>query len=41
MDRPEFMRLPLKVIPDEIILQYNLKDKADENGWVSTVKPGL
>jgi hypothetical protein len=28
------MQLLLKVIPDEIILQYNLKDKADEKGWV-------
>lgn len=26
MDRPEYMRLPMKIMPEEIIKQYNLKD---------------
>jgi hypothetical protein len=34
MARPEFMRLQLKLIPDEIIAQYNLREKADNKGWV-------
>jgi hypothetical protein len=34
MKRPEFMRLKLSLIPEEIIEQYNLKDKVDDRGWV-------
>jgi hypothetical protein len=34
MECPEFMRLPLKLIPTEIIDKYNLREKADDNGWV-------
>jgi hypothetical protein len=34
MARPEFMLLQLKLIPDEIIAQYNLREKADDKGWV-------
>eukprot|EP00804_Cyclotella_cryptica_P020408 CCRYP_012623-RA/>CCRYP_012623-RA protein AED:0.44 eAED:0.44 QI:0/0/0/1/0/0/2/0/536 len=34
MECPEFMRLPLKLIPTEIIEKYNLRDKADDKGWV-------
>ena len=34
MEHPEFMRLQIKLIPDEIIKKYNLKEKVDENGWV-------
>ena len=33
MVRPEYMRLPLKLIPTEIIQQYKLNDIAEE-GWV-------
>ena len=34
MERPEFMRLPLKLIPPEIIAKYNLRKKADDKGFV-------
>eukprot|EP00804_Cyclotella_cryptica_P017345 CCRYP_018994-RB/>CCRYP_018994-RB protein AED:0.46 eAED:0.46 QI:0/-1/0/1/-1/0/1/0/128 len=34
MERPEYMRLPLKLIPPEIIAKYNLRDKADDKGFV-------
>ena len=33
MARPEYMRLPLKIIPQEIVSKYKLNDIAD-NGWV-------
>ena len=33
LPRPEYMRMPLKLIPDEIIQQYKLHDIA-EDGWV-------
>ena len=33
MVRPEYLRLPIKLIPDEIIQQYKLKD-IEEDGWV-------
>ena len=33
MDRPEYMRLPIKIIPQEIINKYNLNDIV-EDGWV-------
>ena len=33
MERPEFMRLPIKVIPQEIIDKYNLNSIV-EDGWV-------
>ena len=33
MERPEFMRLPIKVIPQEIIDHYGLNSKV-EDGWV-------
>ena len=33
LKRPEFMRLPLKIIPQEIIDKYNLMDVAVD-GWV-------
>ena len=33
MERPEFMRLPIKVIPQEIIYQYKLYDMVSD-GWV-------
>ena len=33
MDRPEFMRFPMKIIPQEIIDKYNLEEIAT-NGWV-------
>jgi hypothetical protein len=34
MERPEYMRLPLKLIPPEIIDKYNLRDKVDDKGFV-------
>jgi hypothetical protein len=30
----EYVQLQLKLIPDEIIRQYNLRDLVDEQGWV-------
>ncbi|KAL7475456.1 hypothetical protein ACHAW6_001368 [Cyclotella cf. meneghiniana] len=34
MLRPEFMRLQMSLIPDEIIEKYSLKEKVDDRGWV-------
>jgi len=34
MLRPEFMRLKMHLIPDEIIQKYNLTEKVDEKGWI-------
>ena len=34
LTRPEFARIKLADIPDEIIEQYELKDKATPDGWV-------
>ena len=34
MDRPEFLRMKLDNFPDDVIDQYNLKDKVDEKGFV-------
>jgi hypothetical protein len=34
MARYEYMRLPLSIIPEEIILQYNLREIATPDGWV-------
>ena len=31
---PEFMRIPLKIIPQEIIDTYNLKALVDNQGWI-------
>jgi len=31
---PEYMRLRLGIIPEEIIVKYNLWDLVDEDGWV-------
>ena len=33
MNRPEYMRLPSKIIPQEIMEQYNLQTKIND-GWV-------
>ena len=33
MDKLEYMQLPIKLITEEIIQHYNLKDKV-EDGWV-------
>ncbi|KAL7476245.1 hypothetical protein ACHAW6_002118 [Cyclotella cf. meneghiniana] len=33
MDRYEYMCMPLKIIPEHIIKQYNLREKA-KNGYV-------
>jgi hypothetical protein len=34
MARYEYMRLPLNIIPDEIIVQYKLRGVATADGWV-------
>jgi hypothetical protein len=34
MDRPEFMKLKLVDIPDNIVEQYDLKDKVTKEGYV-------
>ena len=31
---PEFMRIPLKIIPQEIIDSYNLTALVDDQGWI-------
>ena len=36
MDRYEYMRLPLSIIPAEIVAQYKLRDIATADGWVYT-----
>ena len=33
MDRPEYMRIPFKIIPQDIIEKYKLND-IEEKGWV-------
>ena len=33
MERPEYMRLPFKIIPQEIVDKYNLTELED-NGWI-------
>ena len=35
MDRPEFMQFPIKIVPQEIIENYNLSDIVND-GWVYT-----
>ena len=34
MDRPEYMKIPISRMPDDIIDQYNLREKVDEAGYV-------
>ena len=34
MPNPEYMRLRLDVIPNEIIVAYNLRDIVTPDGWV-------
>ena len=34
MADPEFMRILLKHIPEDIILQYNLRELVDDNGYI-------
>jgi hypothetical protein len=34
MAKPEYMRLRLDTIPEEIIIKYNLWDLVDDEGWV-------
>ena len=42
MERPEYMKMQLKIIPSEIVEKYNLKDLAVD-GWVYIiiVKKGM
>ena len=34
MDRYEYMRMKLKMFPDDVIEEYNLCDKVEPNGYV-------
>ena len=34
MANPEYIRLQLDIIPEEIIIKYNLRDRVDVEGWV-------
>ncbi len=34
MPNPEYMGLHLDIIPEEIIIAYNLRDLVEPNGWV-------
>ena len=34
LDRPEYMRMCLDIMPDEIVDKYNLHQLADSEGWV-------
>ena len=34
LTEPEFMRIPLKIIPQEIINNYDLKALVDDQGWI-------
>jgi hypothetical protein len=34
MERYKYMRLPLSIIPDEIVYQYSLKNLVTPDGWV-------
>ena len=34
MDRYEFMRMKLEIFPDDVIEEYNLRDKVEPNGYV-------
>ena len=37
-----FMRIPLKIIPQEIIDDYNLKALVDDQGWIyMRIKKGM
>ena len=39
MERPKYMRLPIKIIPQEIIENYNLRDtEVDEWVCINIVK---
>ena len=39
---PEFMRIPLKIIPHEIIDTYDLKALVDDQGWIyMRIKKGM
>ena len=33
LDKPEYMRMPMKIMPPEIVEKYNIKSKEDD-GWV-------
>ena len=34
MDRPEFLRMKMNIFPDDVIEQYNLKDKVNSKGHI-------
>ncbi len=34
MERPEFMRLKIADMPDDVVEQYQLRDKATKDGYV-------
>ena len=33
LDKPEYMRMPMNIMPPEIVEKYNIKSKEDD-GWV-------
>ena len=33
MEKPEYMRMPLKLMPEEIVKKYNLKE-LENDGWI-------
>jgi hypothetical protein len=34
MDRPEYVRIKIKDVPDEIIKEYNLREMVDDDGYL-------
>ena len=42
LPNPEFMRIPLKIIPQEIIETYDLKALVEDQGWIyMCIKKGM
>ena len=42
LSNPEFMRIPLKIIPREIIDAYNLNALVNNQGWIHMrIKKGM
>ena len=42
MLRPEFLRMKLDFFPEDVIIEYNLREKVDEKGFVILrVKKGM
>ena len=41
MDRPEFMRLPFKILPSEVIEHYNLKGNVNDGRLYVKITHGM